>query len=296
MSYNNRGKSKDIVQKIQAGQSDIGQKEEQEKRKEYELRRADELRQKLEMMRKNRMQQSPEMQALLELQRKMEIQSRAGIQQKTEAQIQFKPQQKIEIRQKYEPQQKTEVHQWPETKQKAEIRQQIEPQEKVDAKKKDEFQTLVKKHENEGEQPTVQNHGVQKAVIKPLMNGRTNEDKKQIQHELMECSRAIRDIQSAIKETYQFKPCRQLCELLVNIRQNVYTRIEDIQEDLGYVLEGFGIDEFTPQRGDVFEAKCHDQVYSNVQDARGREIERVYSSGFKMDGDVIMKAQVSVKQ
>lgn len=278
MNLNNWGKSRSIVQKIQANQSDAGKKRQQETQQAYELHR------KYEMMGRTEMQQKTEIQAQSEMQQKIEMQSKAEIQQKNETQIQSELQQKIE------------VHQWSETKQKSEILQQIEPEKKVDEKKKDEYQTLAKKYENKGEKPIVQNHRIQNTFVNTLMNERINEDKKQIQHELMECSRTIRDIQSTIKETYQFKPCRQLCELLINIRQNVYTKIEDVQEDLGYVLEGFGIVEFTPQMGDVFEAKCHDQVYSNVQDARGKEIERVYSSGFRMDGDVIMKAQVSVKQ
>lgn len=123
----------------------------------------------------------------------------------------------------------------------------------------------------------------------------SNESKKQLQQELVECSKSIRDMQRVIKELYQFKPCRQLCELLVNIRQNVFQNIDEIQEDLSYVAEAFGICEFEPGVKDRFDPKCHEQVFSNIQDVRGREIEKVFSPGFEMDGEVIMKAQVSIK-
>lgn len=119
--------------------------------------------------------------------------------------------------------------------------------------------------------------------------------KKQLQQELMECSKNIRDMQRVIKELYQFKPCRQLCQLLVNIRQNVFNDMDEIQEDLAYVAEAFGVREFQPKAAESFDPKCHEQVRSNVLDARGKEIDKVYSSGFEVDGEVIVKAQVSIK-
>ena len=61
------------------------------------------------------------------------------------------------------------------------------------------------------------------------------------------------------------------------------------------MVEAFGINEFKPAVGEPFDAKYHDQVYSDRQDARGREIEQVYASGFEVDGEVIVKAQVRVK-
>lgn len=125
---------------------------------------------------------------------------------------------------------------------------------------------------------------------------RTNrESRKKIQADLAEISKSIRETQRAIKEMYQFEPCRQLCELAVDIRQNVYKNVEEVQEELEYIIEAFGIRQFEAIAGDSFDAKYHDQVYSNVSDARGREIAFVYSPGYIVDNEVILKAQVCVK-
>lgn len=126
--------------------------------------------------------------------------------------------------------------------------------------------------------------------------GKENESKKQIQKELAECSKAIRKMQQMIKETYQFEPCQQLCELLVNIRQKVYTETESIQEDLGCIIETFGIKEYKAEPGDDFDAKYHEQVYGNLLDVKGKKIKQVFSSGFEMSGEIIMKAQVSIEE
>lgn len=123
-----------------------------------------------------------------------------------------------------------------------------------------------------------------------------DENKKQIQKELAECSKTIRKIQQIIKETYQFEPCHQLCELLVNIRQKVYKEMESIQEDLGCIVETFGIKEYDAVPGNDFDAKYHEQVYSNILDVKGKKIKQVFSSGFEMDGEIIMKAQVSIEE
>lgn len=272
MGLDNLGKGKESIQKRQGEQSIVEQREENEK---------------------------PWLQQMLERQQKLQRQLNQQMQAvppKDEKYQKLEASQKNEVRQKSESQQKSEVRQQTESQPRSEVRQESGAQQKkIDEKKNDEFQALVKQHQNEDAQQEAPSLSLQRVCEKPLVNEKVNESKQQIQQELLECSKTIRNIQRTIKETYQFKPCGQLCEVLINIRQNVYKKAEDIQEDLEYVIEAFGIDEFVPKSGDIFEAKCHDQVYSNVQDARGKEIEQVYSSGFKMDGEVIVKAQVSVK-
>lgn len=168
-------------------------------------------------------------------------------------------------------------------------------------KRRREFETLIKQQEVMEMQKRIINseilaeNSIQKSHDRLKKIKENNNNRSRLQEELMECSRIIRDIQKDIKEMYQFEPCRQLCEVLVNIRQNVYQNMGDIQEDIGYVIEGFGISEFSPKQGELFDAKYHKQVYSELQDARGKEINCVYASGFEMDGEVIVKAQVSVK-
>lgn len=125
---------------------------------------------------------------------------------------------------------------------------------------------------------------------------KNKENKEKLQKQLVECSKSLRDIQQSVKDTYMFTPCKQMCELLINIRNNVYHSISDIQEDFEDVLYAFGINEFKPSIGEMFDAKYHNQVYSNVPDARGKCITRVYSSGFEMDGEIIVKACVSVEE
>lgn len=120
--------------------------------------------------------------------------------------------------------------------------------------------------------------------------------KKQLQEELNECSKKIREMQQTIKILYQFEPCRELCELSINMKQGVYQTVEEIREDLECVIEAFDIKRYEVQSGEIFDVKYHEQVYSNVQDARGREIDKVYSNGYSIDGEIICKAQVSVKQ
>lgn len=142
------------------------------------------------------------------------------------------------------------------------------------------------------EQPKVEQKKCQPRV---QTDKKTDESKKQLQAELVECSKTIREMQRMIKELYQFEPCRQLCELEVNIQQGVYHNISDIEEELEYILEEFGITVFEVQSGDSFDARYHEQVYSNEKDARGRRIDEVYSKGYTVDGEVILKAQVSVK-
>ena len=223
--------------------------------------------------------------------RKIEVHEKSELSQKNEVFRESEPQKKNEANQQPDPRQKVEISQKSMLQQKDEVQQKSETQQK-----RDEFYTAVMQHQSIDAQQVKQNQPAGGIREKTLVSGKVNEDRQQIQRELLECSKTIRDIQRAIKETYQFNPCRQLCEVLVNIRQKVYRKVEDIQEDLAYVIEAFGIDEFAPETGDFFEAKYHDQVISNVQDARGKEINRVYSSGFKMDGEVIVKAQVSVKE
>lgn len=268
----------------------------QDVQKKYEMKwiqLMQEFQQKLQIP-WNQLEQAPS--------QKVEVWQKAKLPQNNEVSQQSKPQKKNEVNQQLDSQQKVEICQNPrlrqkdEVQQKREVQQQSERQVKIDEKKRDDFHAAVAQHQNEDVQQEKQNQQVDGIREKFQVPENANERKRQIQQELQECSKAIRDIQRAIKETYQFKPCRQLCEVLVNIRQNVYKKAEDIQEDLEYVIEAFGIEEFVSKTGDIFEAKCHDQVYSNIQDARGKEIDRVYSSGFRMDGEVIMKAQVSVKQ
>lgn len=168
-------------------------------------------------------------------------------------------------------------------------------------KKRREFQKLTKLQEEmdmekeKNVQQILAENSTQKCYDRLKVKEENNRDRSRLQEELLECSKIIRDIQKDIKEMYQFEPCRQLCELLINIRQNVYQNLGDIQEDIGYVIEGFGISEFSPKQGELFDAKYHKQVYSELQDARGKEINCVYASGFEMDGEVIVKAQVSIK-
>ena len=126
-------------------------------------------------------------------------------------------------------------------------------------------------------------------------NRNMDERKKQMQAELAECSRRIREMQKDMKELYHFEPCRQLCELEVNLEQGVYHDISHIKEDLEYIMEEFGISEFEVQPGMPFDARYHTQVDSQVKDARGRKIDKVHSKGFQVDGEVIWKAHVSVQ-
>ena len=289
-----REQQKPEIQK-QPKQQEVEIRQKSELPQKIEVRQESESRQKIVVRQDSEIQHKIEVRQQSEPQQKIEVHQQSKPPQKTEVYQQSKPPQKMEVHQQSKPPQKTEVYQQSKPQQKAEVHQYSELYNKVDEKKKDEFQTLVKQHQNEDAQQDPPSPPTQRACVKPFANEKVDESKQQIQQELLECSKTIRDIQRTIKETYQFKPCRQLCEVLINIRQNVYKRVEDVQEDLGYAIEAFGIDEFVPKTGDIFEAKCHDQVYSNVQDARGREIEKVYSSGFKMDGEVILKAQVSVK-
>ena len=166
--------------------------------------------------------------------------------------------------------------------------------------KKVEFQTMVENHEKK--QQLIQETR-QKILLDAIMRRYNNldviqenrESKKKIQMELAEISKVIRETQQSIKEVYQFEPCRQLCDLAINIQQKVYNNIEEIQEDLSYVIEAFGISKFEAVSDEIFDAKYHDQVGSDFYDARGRKIDRVYSPGFQIDGEILVKAQVSVK-
>ncbi len=166
--------------------------------------------------------------------------------------------------------------------------------------KKAEFQTMVENHEKN--QQLIQETR-QKILLDAIMRRYNNldviqenrESKKKIQMELAEISKVIRETQQSIKEVYQFEPCRQLCDLAINIQQKVYSNIEEIQEDLSYVIEAFGISKFEAVSDEIFDAKYHDQVESDFYDARGRKIDRVYSPGFQIDGEILVKAQVSVK-
>lgn len=166
--------------------------------------------------------------------------------------------------------------------------------------KKAEFQTMVENHEKNQQQLQETRQKILLDAIKRRYNNldviqENRESKKKIQMELAEISKVIRETQQSIKEAYQFEPCRQLCDLAINIQQKVYNNIEEIQEDLGYVMEAFGISKFEAVSDEVFDAKYHDQVDSNFHDARGRKIDRVYSPGFEIDGEILVKAQVSVK-
>lgn len=130
---------------------------------------------------------------------------------------------------------------------------------------------------------------------KPRAQGDQSQIRRQLQQELAESSRRLREIQNLIKESYQFEPCRQLCEVILAIRQKVYQSEADIQEDLGYVAEAFGITEFQAFPGDSFDPRYHEQVHSDFMDARGREIAQVYTAGFQMDSEILIKARVSVR-
>lgn len=282
MNLNNSGKLREPIQKIQNNQSNSNAEQKREQEMQYALH----------IQQMQEFQQIKEWEEKLRMQRDSWLQEMLPIQANQQTQVML---QKAETYQKSEPSQKVEVRQESESSQKIEVHQQIEQSSKSDGKKKVEFETMVKPHQSDETRQVISGEAMQKACRKPVANEKFNESRQQIQQELAECSKTIRDIQRTIKETYQFKPCRQLCEMLVNIRQNVYKKVEDIQEDLAYVIEAFGIEEYMPKVGDVFEAKCHDQVYSDVLDARGRQIEQVYSEGFKMDGEIILKAQVSVK-
>lgn len=160
-------------------------------------------------------------------------------------------------------------------------------------RKQAEFRLEVTERELQEER---EKQNMQKHIQAPelTVTRKEDENKKQIQKELAECSKAIRKMQQMIKETYQFEPCQQLCELLVNIRQKVYMETESIQEDLGCIIETFGIREYKAKPGDDFDAKYHEQVYGNLLDVKGKKIKQVFSSGFEMNGEIIMKAQVSI--
>lgn len=157
---------------------------------------------------------------------------------------------------------------------------------------KQELQEELKRRETRGMVPQSPQKLPQFSEIKAA--DETVDNKKKIQRELSECSKAIREIQHMIKEAYQFEPCRQLCELLVNIRQKVYTEVESIQEDMICVIEAFGIKEYGAASGDAFDPKYHEQIHSSVTDVKGKKVKEIFSMGFEMDGEVIMKAQVSI--
>lgn len=119
--------------------------------------------------------------------------------------------------------------------------------------------------------------------------------KKNLALDVGECMKAMRDIQKQIRETYEFEPCRRLCELARNIQQGAYINMDDVSEDLGYIMEMFGIISFDACQGENFDAKKHEQVKTHFADARERKIEKQYSPGYEKDGEIIMKAQVSVQ-
>ena len=198
---------------------------------------------------------------------------------------------------------------------KAQVMQLLEEQERLSAQKlaaasrqlellkiknqrlEQEKEELARKLESlKNTRQTVPSDTVTKRYDKSTTMKENNKTKKQLQKDLAECSKIIHDIQHAVKEAYQFEPCRQLCELLVNLRQKVYLDLEDVKEDLAYVIEAFEINEFEPAVGETFQAKYHDQSHSRTGDARGRRINRIYASGFEKDGEVIVKAQVSVEE
>ena len=246
-----------------------------------------------------------------ETQLKTELQKNQNLEQELEALRKKERQQESECREQ-ELQRQSAIWIRPERQRLGAAGGQLEDQRQTEqkkAQKKSEFDIMVRQQQNRNELfslqernsqnwsgwPTERKLYGQRQYKKGQLAEENNKGKKQLQQELMECSKNIRDMQRVIKELYQFKPCRQMCELLINIRQNVFQNTDEIQEDLGYVAEAFGIREFEPNVKDGFDPKCHEQVHSNIQDVRGREIEKVYSPGFEVDGEVIVKAQVSIK-
>ena len=248
--------------------------------------------QKLMEQQQRYLQQIEEAQRMLEAQRKLETK------QRLEAQRRLEEQQRLEAQRKLEEQQRLEAQRKLEEQQRLEAQKEFEQQRlEAEERKKREFQALIREQENLWKEEVKENvptvPGEKQNKLKKI-EARTD-SRKLLQQELSECSKSLRDMQRIIKETYQFEPCRQLCELLINIRQNVYQSIDDIQEDLEYVIEAFGINELVPVAGEVFDAKYHTQVYSEMKDARGKEIEKVHAVGFELDGEIIVKAQVSIK-
>lgn len=166
--------------------------------------------------------------------------------------------------------------------------------------KRAEFKAMVENHEKRQQLSQEVKPAVSVDALRPQYNNldiiqKNKESKKKIQMELAEISKTIRETQQTIKEIYQFEPCRQLCDLAINLHQRVYRSVEEVQEDLDYVIEAFGISKFETVPDEIFDAKYHDQVVSNFYDARGRKIDQVYSPGFQIDGEILVKAQVSVK-
>lgn len=178
------------------------------------------------------------------------------------------------------------------------FRKKIEQEQEL--RKQTEFKLRVTKQElqeelEKSEAPETITQRFQKQPQLPETK-ETVDNKKKLQRELSECSKAIREMQYMIKEAYRFEPCRQLCELLVNIRQNVYSEMESIQEDMECVIEAFGIKEYHAVPGNVFDPKYHEQVYSSLRDVKDKKIKAVFSPGFEMDGEIVMKAQVSIDE